>query len=427
VSKVVVAGIAIALTAATAVALQQRATRPRFEREIPWATNGVWLRAETHVHTKFSDGGHTVDELVDRAAANGCDVLAITDHSDRELTAATPEYHAAIASARARVPGVTLLAGIEWNVPPGKGDDHAVLLLPPAFDSPTLMSEFKERFDDEAREETSRELTQAAFSWLREKSNGGALPVMFLNHPSRRAADIGAVATQLEWLQTIGRGVFVGVEGAPGHQKAEALGAYSRTLKPDDRWDPAIAPPGAAWDQRLASDSVMWAALATADFHGPSEDYWPCQFSATWVYARDRSADAVLDAFHAGSFAGVHGHIAREVQLTVATEGLPRAAIAGEAIRANTGALLRIELQAIVPGTDWAGAPNKIDVVDLIGITKDGAGILHSGSLQGGALRHELQMPAGGIAIRGRGRRIVEDGPDLLFYTNPITVRSPMP
>ncbi len=79
-----------------AIAYQARAPRVRFDRATPWATSGVWLRADTHTHTSFSDGQPTVDQMADRAVANGCDVLAITDHTDGNLRAATPEYHAAI-------------------------------------------------------------------------------------------------------------------------------------------------------------------------------------------------------------------------------------------------------------------------------------------------------------------------------------------
>ena len=87
------AAIAVLISLA-AVLGQPRETAP-FARAIPWAQTGVWLKAETHVHTSFSDG-RSLDELVDQAVANGCDVLAITDHTDRNLKAATPEYHAAI-------------------------------------------------------------------------------------------------------------------------------------------------------------------------------------------------------------------------------------------------------------------------------------------------------------------------------------------
>src|SRR5262245_10213707 len=78
------------------------ATGPRLTKRIPWAGTGVWLKAETHVHTKFSDGAFTVDEVAEHAIANGCDALAITDHSDGNLRSATPEYHEAIRAARAK-------------------------------------------------------------------------------------------------------------------------------------------------------------------------------------------------------------------------------------------------------------------------------------------------------------------------------------
>ena len=149
-------------------------------------------------------------------------------------------------------------------------------------------------------------------------------PVMFLDHPSRRASSIAAVAKQLEFLADAGDGVFVGVEGAPGHQKATPLGAYDGAMTPEDRWDPSIATPGAAWDQQLMAGRALTGALATSDFHSESNgDYWPCEFSATWIYARERSAVGVLEALRAGSFVGVHGGIARDVHLSLASEGLP--------------------------------------------------------------------------------------------------------
>ena len=34
----------------------------------------------------------------------------------------------------------------------------------------------------------------------------------------------------------------------------------------------------------------------------------------------------------------------------------------------------------------------------------------------------ELTAPDGGFILRARGRRVVTDGPDLLFYTNPVRI-----
>jgi hypothetical protein len=417
---------ALAGTAAVGgVAYQSARARPRIERELPWASSGIWLKAETHVHSKFSDGGSTVDELVDRAVTNGCDVLAITDHTDGDLKAATPEYHAAIASARARVPKLVLITGIEWNVPPGKGQDHAVVLFPPEMDNAVMTGEFKNRFDDQLKEGENPELAVAAFEWLRQKSSGAsAMPVVFLDHPSRKAKDLASVRAEIERLSEIGGEMFAGVEGAPGHQNQASLGAYGGPLLPEDRWDPASAPPGAIWDHLLAAGSLKSGALATSDFHGTDNgDYWPGEFSATWIYAPDRSIQGVLRALHAGSFVGVHGGIARRVELLVSTDGVPRPAVPGERLHVPAGRKVSIELRAEIPSTDWQGQPNHVDLVELLGVTASGTTVLRAGPFDNGVFRHELVVPSGGIAIRARGRRVVDNGPDLLFYTNAVQVR----
>ncbi len=51
-------------------------------KEIPWALISRPLVIDTHTHTHFSDGKYSVDEVVQLAINNGCDALAITDHSD---------------------------------------------------------------------------------------------------------------------------------------------------------------------------------------------------------------------------------------------------------------------------------------------------------------------------------------------------------
>ena len=96
---------------AAAVACAQGARGPRFAVEHEWAGKGQWVRADTHLHTRASDGGHETGPLVEKAKEHGCDVVAITDHASRQLRAATPEYILGISAARKAHPEMVIIAG----------------------------------------------------------------------------------------------------------------------------------------------------------------------------------------------------------------------------------------------------------------------------------------------------------------------------
>ncbi len=399
----------------------------RFVRTIPWAEKGVWLKADTHVHTKFSDGGVELAEVVARAAKNGCQVLAITEHADAELAATSDEYFAALEQARLDHPDLILLAGLEWNVPPWEGREHATVLLPSKLPERRILREFQVLFDDWKREGRDPELATMALAWLANQSSSDHdLPVVIYNHPSRKREATESFAEELANLQAAS-GVIVGFEGGPGHQDSKQVGDYLGTLKTVDRWDPAAAEVGGAWDTLLAQGKPIWGAVATSDFHQgdpkAADDFWPGEFSETWLYAPDKSAGGALAALRAGSFFGVHGQIAREVQLRVYAAGLEREAIAGEAIIAEPGTELIVTLHLQTPLVDWEGEPNRIDEVELIAASGNESKVVATRTPTiRSAMRVSVLVPEEGIALRARGRRIVVDGPDLLFYTNPIQI-----
>lgn len=62
------------------------------------------LKGDLHAHTLASDGVHTVEELAWKARRNGLDFLAITDHNQMISAAELP-----------RIPGLTLIPGVEWT------------------------------------------------------------------------------------------------------------------------------------------------------------------------------------------------------------------------------------------------------------------------------------------------------------------------
>jgi hypothetical protein len=391
------------------------------------------LKADTHIHTKFSDGRHTVAEVVAKAAEYGCDVIAITDHADRELKAATKEYAEAISAARREYPEMIILAGLEWNIPPWGGDEHATVLVPPGPNEWALLAEFKERFDDYKRDQHDAALADEALRWLAEQASvNGVPPVVVYEHPSRKdAKSIDNVPDMERWRAV--NDLVIGFSGAPGHQGASPLGSYKYQVQPIDRWDPVAARPGDAWDVLLQRGLDVWAAYAPSDFHNHDanglNDWWPGEFSETWLYVPERTAAGVLRAFRAGSFFADHGHIVRTVEFSIDAPGLPRPATAGEVIEVPLGTKLTVELKMEVPNSDWQGQPNRIDEIELIAITNEGASIRVNQPPDPGrtALSEVVEVPSGGIVLRARGRRIVVGSPHLMFYTNPIRARAAEP
>jgi hypothetical protein len=108
------------------------------------------FKGDLHVHTVGSDGVLTADELAQHALRHGLDFLAITDHNQMVSADSLP-----------RLPGLTLIPGIEWTHYQG----HANFLgVDQPYDEPFHTNDLKE--------------VQARFHSARER---GAL--ISINHP----------------------------------------------------------------------------------------------------------------------------------------------------------------------------------------------------------------------------------------------------
>jgi hypothetical protein len=121
------------------------------------------LKGDLHVHTLASDGVHSVEELAVKAARNGLDFIAITDHNQFSKSNAFPS-----------IPGVTILPGVEWTHYQG----HANFIgSDKPYDSPFFCNTQQEVLDH--------------FKSARER---GAL--ITINHPFEEVARF-----QLDWTQ----------------------------------------------------------------------------------------------------------------------------------------------------------------------------------------------------------------------------------
>lgn len=132
----------------------------------------------------------------------------------------------------------------------------------------------------------------------------------------------------------------------------------------------------------------------------------------------------MLRALRAGTFFADLGHIVRQVEFTVEAEGLVRPAWPGEIIEVAAGVQVTASLSFVVTEEDWAGEHNQVDAIELVAITKDSVWIAANRppNPDGIAFTERMVVPGTGLVLRARGRRIVENGPDLLFYTNPIRI-----
>ena len=389
----------------------------RHEVSVPWALGGKQLVADLHMHTRFSDGALEADVLVRKAFLAGCHALAITDHSDSQGKAGTVEYLNALSALRKQYPKHVLIGGLEWNVPPKVSGTHMGVLFDPLVEQ--NMIAFKQRF------ETPNATVADAFGWLSQMVKEPAHIAFIYNHPSRLGVpDAQVLAQWADWRHASERAI--GFEGGPGHQNLTPNGAYS-PVPTEERWDPAIARIGAAWDQLLDRGESPWAAIASSDFHKPGTEYTPCEFSRTVLSVPEATPAGVLKALHAGSFWAAQGHFIDYLLFTANAPGLVMPASPGETIRVplGTSLKLRIALERYLEAK-----PTPL-AVEIIGNCRNGKPE-RLAALNITPTQSEIETTIAAAApgadgtscyVRARVRGQNMKGEPALAYVNPIRIR----
>lgn len=89
---------------------------------LPLLVTELNIRGDLHMHSTWSDGRNTIEEMVFTAQQLGYEYVAITDHSERSLAsrklaaADIPQQRHEIEALRARVKGIEILHGIEVDI-----------------------------------------------------------------------------------------------------------------------------------------------------------------------------------------------------------------------------------------------------------------------------------------------------------------------
>ncbi len=235
----------------------------------PFDAPGEWLRCALHAHTTNSDGDLAPKLLVQHYDWAGYDVLAISDHWVRTDEPSTP--------------GLLVIPSAELNaIAPTRADDAHVLALGLETEPTVPETEFAP--------------LQEVVSWIVE--NGG---VPFLAHTYWSGLRVE------QWEACEG---LLGIEIWNTGCELE-LGRGDAGLH---------------WDEALEGGRLFYG-LATDDTHHPGYD---SGFAWTWVKARERTQDAVLDALREGAFYGSTGPRIKTVDVddgTVTVRCSPAASI----------------------------------------------------------------------------------------------------
>jgi len=385
-----------------------------------------WITVDTHMHTNYSDGAHSVQELAENANKYGCDAIAITDHGNYNLTTLFNDtYFQEIERAGAAFPALTVIPGLEWNIPPMSGREHVTVLLPKSEHLSRNLTAFRDRYDHYKQLDKKYLSPQEAFEWLNKHGvEGNNKAVAIYNHPSRKDYQTMENEHDIAYWQNFSN-LVVGFSGSPGHQKKRGNdnGSYNQKLHTVNGWDPAIEKIGGEWDTLLQQGYKVWGARAASDFHNTKMDYWPCQFSTTHLYAKSNQHNDVLSAFHSGAYWAQHGKFIKKVDFSVDIDG--NQLIAGQSISTHKKKA-NINLSLTLNQKDWQGYPTSLDKLELVIITDEKIITVPFYDLVVAdnqvTLSYEYNLSSPSTIFRWRGLSIQPGQHHYMFYSNPIKV-----
>lgn len=357
----------------------------------------TWLAGDHHVHSHYSvewdrrqdppapriggEGSYPIPTNAQMAGKHGLAWMASTDHGGPNharlnLELAYPE----ILESRRSVPGVIQFYAMELNTP---GAGHSSLIIPHSHDESQQLHDLESRFDrleahprDPARDTRARMLEA-----LRYMDRMDHKPVVIANHPARSATGLGEYGLEtpadLRDRNDTAPQIAVGIEGGPGHQamalatdgtptRARNRGGYGRypTL---GGFDQMTARLGGLWDAFLG-EGRRWWVTANSDSHRHytqgGEDFWPGEYSKTYVYA-ERNYDDILAGIRAGRIFVTTGDLISGLYLTAAAGGAS-AAIGGE-LEIASGSDVQVTIRFCDPdGPNHRGDNPSVARVDLI-------------------------------------------------------------
>ncbi|MEZ7125629.1 phosphoesterase [Nonomuraea sp. AD125B] len=437
-----------------------------------------WRAGDHHIHSEYSGefdtktsppifhkGADAVYPIVTNAIMAkhfGLTWAMCTDHggpthSKVNLEQAYPD----LLRSRVLVPEVLQFWGMEFDAP---ALDHHTLMIPHHDGEAQQLFELESRFakHDAFPADPGRDTEAKMVEFLKAARDMRQKPLVIAHHASRSATGLGVWGqdTPREFRNgnNVAPDVYVGFEGAPGHQAGPlnggARGGYGNHPTYGG-FDQMTARVGGLWDS-LLGEGRHWWITATSDSHvhwtRGGSDFWPGEYSKTYVMARQDYGD-VMDALRGGRIFVTTGDLVTALDVTASAQG--RSATVSETLVLSNRGRGDVEVEIRfrpLNGVNGNGDRPEVRRVDLIagqvtGVSADLDAATNPTTKvvarfgpndwrrqgQDMVIRHTLRDVGQDSYLRVRGTSTDEMEPladgkespwqDLWFYSNPVFIR----
>ncbi len=358
-----------------------------------------WLAGDHHIHGTYSakwdnsvtppapiiggDAIYTTQMNAQMAHKHGLSWMVTTDHggpnhSKLNLTQAYPD----LLASRKAVPDIIQFYGMELNTP---GAEHSSLIIPHSHDEAEQLHNLEKSYDiKEAHPvDPQRNTEEQMLVALADMESQTKQPIVIVNHPGRTAKDLGVYTkvtpTELRNWNNAAPTVAIGMAGSPGHQavtlkpngeiKQDVQRGRYRGFPTMGGFDQMTARLSGFWDSMLGEGRHWWVTAAS-DSHkhytDGGQDFWPGEFSKTYIHAA-KNYDDILENFRKGHVFVTTGDLLSELYVTVSVNHTAQSANIGDTLMVNAGDTVMVQIKFLDPESNNARGENpQVNHVDII-------------------------------------------------------------
>ncbi|WP_299493928.1 hypothetical protein [uncultured Shewanella sp.] len=382
---------------------------------------GRWIYGDMHIHSTASDGHNLITTVLDRGFNDfGSSFLINTDHSgfnayklndslfritrtdeeiinlkddiephshdyakqvypnDKALTERSKiintQYTHIEKYRDTLLKGQYLFQGMEWTIP--YTNEHATLLILDNGEQEALI-DFHNRYAKGNAFDNEKTLEYSLQAVIELDNNFNDQAFYIFNHPSRKHK---VTIEDIRHFHNAAPHTFIGMEGAPGHQRdVQARGKYAQNApitltdyndygiayhgRTYGGFDYMTARLGGVWDA-LLSEGRQFSILSSSDFHSLYNDFWPNEYAKTYYFLEEESAAGIISAIKSGNSFVVHGDLISSLDFNASTSGMT--ATMGEQLNITKNQEITVTINTTIPAFNHHKDAPDLAFIDVI-------------------------------------------------------------